>query len=286
MSKDILFWDKTGKPYTPSSITEKLYEVGVNKGDILFIHTDIMFGKLNPSLGRKSYLQSLYQILLDIKADTLFFPAFTYSFCNHENYDVLNSKTSMGALIEFIRRQPGAYRSLDPILSIVAIGNNNIILCDPIADNSLGVDSGFDRLHRLNNVKFLFFGADIGDCFTYLHYIEKVLDVPYRYDQLFEGYVIDYNGIRKFCKQAIHTMCSGIEYRDFSFQKNVLIREGLLRVTNIGDLELGCISEHDVYNYFCDLIKKDLFSLVKPFKREELRKEYQYGKNGERVTHC
>lgn len=286
MCNSIIFVDSKGKKYTYNNILETLKRIGADEADMLFIHTDIMFGRPNPQLGRRGYLRELYNVLMGLGVKTLVFPSFSYSFCNGENYDVRNSRTSMGALIEYIRKQPGAYRSLDPILSMVAVGKGVDFLKYDIGHNALGKGSGFDLLHNEKNVKFLFFGADFSECFTYIHHIEKVLDVPYRYDQYFSGSITDYNGHSFTHEHSIHTACGGVKLKNFHALKKSLEKEGYLQVSPLGDLEIACISEKNVYKEVTRKIKENPFSFVYPYKNKDLTHNYTFGKDGERVTHC
>ena len=121
MKSDYIFCDSDGNYFDQNNIVEKLHEIGAYDCEKLFIHTDVGFGVPNRALRRKGYFESLYQALLAMGVPTLLFPAFTYSFCNGEDYNVKESKTSMGALIEYIRIQPGVLRSLDPLLSFIAV---------------------------------------------------------------------------------------------------------------------------------------------------------------------
>ena len=128
MDNQLLFTDSNQKKFTCQDVLERLRSIGAGDCEILFIHTDILFGRPNPELGRRGYLQALYQILLDLHVPTLIFPSFTYSFPNREVYDVRSSRTSMGALIEYIRKQPGVRRSLDPLLSMIAVGKRTDLM--------------------------------------------------------------------------------------------------------------------------------------------------------------
>lgn len=286
MEKIGLFKDAEGRLWTQRDVLENLRAVGAEDCEILFIHTDLLFGCPERNLGRKGYLQSLYQIFLDLKVPTLVFPAFSYSFPNHEVFDVRHSRTSMGALIEYVRKQPGAYRSLDPLLSLLVIGKQTDLAAGRPAGHSFGPDSGFDRLHRAGDVKFLFFGAEFAEYFTYIHYIEKVLEVPYRFDMPFTGTVIDYDGLAFQHTQAIHTQCGGVTLKSTAFLKEELAAAGQLKIRRLGDGELACISERDIFRAVTEKIHKDPFSLVEPYTQGDLTHEYTFGRNGERVTHC
>lgn len=286
MSSIPVFKDINNKWYTETDITEGLKSIEADKCDILFVHTDVAFGMPNVDLKRKEYLDSLYNSLLALNVETLIFPSFTYSFCNNENYDVRNSKTSMGALIEHIRKKEGVKRSLDPLLSMIAFGKNENIVEGDVGNHSLGKNSVFNRLHNCDNVKFLFFGADFAEYFTYVHYVEKMLEVPYRFDKAFSGKIMDYDGNEYEDIHYIHTQCGGVKLKNYQQMKEELIADNKLKTAKMGNSEIAAISEEDAYNAIYNRISKNINSFVEPFTEKDLTYEYTFGKNGERVTHC
>jgi len=281
-----LFTDSSHKIWRKDDVLAQLKRIGADNCEILFVHTDLMFGLPNPHMKKKEYLQSLYETLLDLHVPTLIFPAFTYSFPNHEVFDVCSSRTSMGALIEYIRKQPEVFRSLDPLLSMIAVGEQTNLLAGKPVSHCFGPDSGFDRLHQSNGVKFLFLGADFSEYFTYIHYIEKVLDVPYRFDMEFSGMILDYDGQTYEHTQAIHTQCGGVKLKNFWQLKQELLDSGYLKAVPLGNGEVSCISEKDIYREVTQRIQDDPYSFVEPYTEKDLTHIYTFGQNGERVTHC
>ncbi len=286
MSNIPVFKDINNNWYTEADIIEGLKSIEADKCDILFVHTEVAFGMPNVDLKRKQYLDVLYDSLLALNVGTLIFPSFTYSFCNNENYDVRNSKTSMGALIEHIRKKDGVKRSLDPLLSMIAMGKNENIVEGDVGNHSLGKNSVFNRLHNCDNVKFLFFGADFAEYFTYVHYVEKMLEVPYRFDKAFRGKIIDYDGNEYEDIHYIHTQCGGVKLKNYQQMKEELIADNKLKTAKMGNSEIAATSEADAYNAIYNRISKNINSFVEPFTEKDLTHEYTFGKNGERVTHC
>ena len=281
-----LFRDSRGREYSPGEVLEALRQVGAGDCRILFVHTDLSFGLPAPGLGRKGYLDALWALLRQLGAGTLVFPAFTYSFCNGEDFDVRSSRTSMGALIEHVRKQPGVHRSLDPLLSMIAVGEEAGLMDLPLGNHSLGPGSGFDHLHRAGGVKFLFFGAEFAEYFTYVHYVEKMLEVPYRFDMPFHGRITDWEGNTWEATQMIHTACGKVRLKNFQAMKEELLKAGVLRAAPLGDSQVACISEEDAWREVAGRITRNINSFVEPFAPEDLTHEYTFGKNGERVTHC
>lgn len=282
-----LFTDSNGRRYDTGDVVSALREIGAADCETLFIHSDITFGMPEKDLRRTDYVKGLYGAIEEIGVKNLIVPTFTYSFCNHEDFDVRNSRTSMGALNEFIRKQPGRYRTLDPLLSLSVPCGLKERFCH-LSNHSLGEGSGLDVVHHMDGVKFLFFGARQGECFTYLHYVEKMLDVPYRYDQEFHGNVTDYDGSTGVAVQYIHTHCYGVRIpANYDYFEEELEEKGIVRKKRLGNRHVSCISEKDAYEQIVSRIFRDPFYFVEGrYTEEDLVHKYGFGKNGERITHC
>ena len=142
----------------------------------------------NPKLSRNELLAAIYQTLRGLATPTLCVPTFTFSFCNGEDYDTTRSKSRMGMLNEFIRRQPEAVRSVDPLMSVAVVGPDRDLAENLGQSDSVGKEIRPSiKLSRRTGVKFLFLGVRLGDCFTYMHYLEWIAGVSYRYDREFTG---------------------------------------------------------------------------------------------------
>lgn len=287
MEKVNLFKGTNQHWITNVGLLESLKRIGAQECDLLVVQTGVMFGTPNLKLGRKGYVAELYNVLTGLNVDTLVIPTFTFSFCNGEDYDVRKSKTCMGGLAEYIRTRPEAKRTMDPLLSMVSIGKRTDLFDGDLGRNSLGENSAFDRLHNTPNTKFLCYGSDFCEYFTYIHYVEKMLDVPYRFDMEFSGNIIDENGIVTVDTRAIHTACGGVLPAAFPQLRDTLVEKGAMKLQQAGDAEITCVSEQDVYNEIVAQLSNDInYFLEKPFEEKDLSHEYKYGKNGERVIHC
>lgn len=282
-----LFQGSDGNWITPEDILDTLKKIGVQDCEVLFIQMDIVFGRPNRNIRKKELLQILADIFLELKIPTILLPTFTFSFPNNQIYDVNHSKTSMGVLIEYMRKLPQvSYRTLDPLLSLAVLGKSADNFYH-LPHNSLGPGSAFDRIHHMKNVKFLMFGGEFGESFTYVHHVEKMLDVPYRYDQIFAGLIKGYDGITREESWTIHTACAGIKPRNFYYFEDYLIQKGFMKKAYLGDGKVVCVSETDVYREIENmLIQNPYYFLERPYTDTDLVHEYKYGKNGELVTHC
>ena len=141
----------------------------------------------------------------------------------------------------------------------------------------------------MNAVKFLFFGASIAHSFTYLHYVEKMLDVPYRFDMPFEGNIIDYDGNITHRRQVIHTRCYGVKLpeKGYVYFEDELISKGLLRKTQLGDSFVSCLSEEDAYREITHKLRENInYFLAQPFTEADLIHKYAHDLSKGRITHC
>ncbi len=283
----ILFLDRNKKAYDAEDVRKVLYQVGAHDCETLFVHSDILFGTAPSNFNRREYLSILYEVICGLDVKNVIVPTFTYSFCNHEDYNVSSSKTSMGAFSEYVRKKEGRYRTLDPLLSL-SVPAELKAKFEKVSNHSLGEGSGLDILHQMDGVKFLFFGAKQGECFTFVHYVEKMLDVPYRFDMPFRGGVIDYNGNRTEKIQYIHTHCKGIKIPpNYNYFEDELIEKKLVRKEQLADSYVSCLGEKDAYEQIVEKIRKEPFYFVEsPYTEQDLIHEYGFGLNGERVTHC
>ncbi|MFM2290703.1 MAG: hypothetical protein RIS29_516 [Bacteroidota bacterium] len=116
---------KVYRPLNKDEIRSLLInKMGLTRGDIVFVHSSMDYLNIDFSPN------TLLNLLLDIVGEegTLLFPAWHFNYraekylSNDNIFDVRKSPSAMGLLSELARRNKGAYRSLHPINSIVAIG--------------------------------------------------------------------------------------------------------------------------------------------------------------------
>lgn len=188
MNEVNLFLAKNGKWVTNKSMLETLLSLEADKCDTLFIHTSLSFGQPNPQLRKSAMLGALLSVIKALGVRTICMPTFTFSFCNGLSYNPATSVSRMGVLNEFFRKQEGVIRSIDPLMSVALLGEDRELVTG-IGHFSCGENSTFDKLHHRDNVKFLFLGPKIGDCLTYMHYLEWLYSVDYRYNRCFRGEV-------------------------------------------------------------------------------------------------
>lgn len=283
----VLFHDSDNNKISSDTIFDTLKEVGANDCETLFIHSDITFGMLEKGIKRKELLQILHDQVSSLGVKNLIFPTFTYSFPNNEDYYIGSSKTSMGAYNEFARKLDGRFRTDDPLLSVsVPISLKEMF--SNVSNHSLGKGSALDIVHHMDGVKFLFFGAEMAECFTYVHYVEKMMEVPYRFDMPFSGKVIYEDGTVKERTQSIHTQCAGVILPSkYDYFEKEMEEKGYLKKKRVGDKYISCLDERDAYREIKNKIEQDInYYLAVPFVETGLIRQYTYNTKNGRITHC
>ena len=260
---------------TNKSMIETLLSLGADKCDILYIHTSLSFGTPNPDLKKKAMLGELLNVNMELGVKTVCMPTFTFSFCNGLDYNPATSTSRMGVLNEFFRKQEGVIRSADPLMSVALLGEDQDLVTG-VGHVSCGENSTFDKLRHRDNVKFLFLGPKIGDCLTYMHYMEWLYSVDYRYNRVFRGNVIigDKTSVEEY---ALFVRYKSVVPNTASYDyEQKMYDNGTAFVAKCGDGTISIVDEKDAsveYKkcldenpyYFVDF-ENDVFVKDKTFK--------------------
>lgn len=274
MQEKILFKSSLAEKITNLDILDKFRSVGANKCDILYVHTALTFGL--PQLKKSELLAELFEVFKALDVKTLIFPTYTFSFANGEDFDVQKSKTSMGLFNEYFRNQPQVIRSVDPLMSVALMGKHTSFATE-IGKNSCGKQSTFDMLHKTDlNVKFLFFGTRIGDCFTFMHYIEDNLKAPYRYSRPFKGKIInngtEYTDEYNLCVRYSNAFPGSGSY----IYENIMIERGIAQQQVLGNSTITCVAEAAAYTIYQDILQSyPCFFISAPFDEAKKTTEFK-----------
>ena len=269
---------------TNRDLFSALKKVEADQCELLFIHTDTAsFGMPNPALKRKEFLGHIYQVIEQLKVKTVLFPAFTFSFANQEDFSVNGSTAKyMGALNEFARKQPGAVRSLDPMMSVVALGEEAESFYR-VGKQCMGEGGIFSMLHNHDKVKFLFLGAKPTACFTYAHYVEAVYKVPYRFEKWYTGKITDREGTTYEDSYSVHAACKGVTPAAMLPFERHMEKHQFFKREPFGASEVISFWEPDAYRAMWDALDENIHGfLTRPFTEEDLVHEVNY--NPERTV--
>lgn len=171
-----------------SDLQNALYMLGIRQGDTICVHSQI-YSLGIPGMSRTKYLNTLLNVLKEaVGSDgTVIMPAFSYSFCENEVFDVQNSKSTVGLLTEFFRNSEGVSRTVHPIFSFCVWGRRKEEFMD-ISTDAFSMDSVYGKMIR-NNDKMILLGADKG--YTIYYLAEESVGVSHRFYKNFSGVVRD-----------------------------------------------------------------------------------------------
>lgn len=277
-----LFLAKDGKWVTNKTLIESLFSIEADKCDTLFIHTSLSFGQPNPQLKKKELLWELLKVIDSLGVKTVCMPTFTFSFCNGVGYDPATSASRMGVLNEFFRKQEGVMRSADPLMS-VALKGEDTDLVRKIGHESCGANSTYDMLRHRDNVKFLFLGPKIGECMTYMHYLEWLYGVEYRYNRTFRGDVT-IDGQTKAEEYVLFCRYNGVTPNTgtFDFEQKMYDNHEAF-ITNVGDGTISITEEKQAAKRYKACLDENPYSFV-DLKDNILTKDKTYKPVGEVVA--
>lgn len=241
---------------TTEVLLDYLKEIGAHDCDVLFIHSALNFGLPNPDLRPKQLLGELLEVIRKLNVPTMCMPTFTFSFCNGKKFDAKTSNSRMGALNEYFRKQPGVLRSNDPLMSVALEGKDKSLVTE-IGHHSIGENSTYDMLHHKDGVKFLFLGPRIGDCFTFMHYLEWLYEVDYRYNRTFRGEVME-NGVWKEEEYDLFVRYKGVlpNTNSFIYEDRMVDAGAALRL-KWGGGHISVVSEHEGARYYRECLLQD-----------------------------
>ena len=252
-----LFKCTDGTWINTSHLLSLLERVKAQDAKVLYMHTGLTFGLPTSRLGRQELLGYLYEMVASLGVPTLLVPTFTFSFCNVESYSVQASRCKMGALNEYIRKLPNAIRSVDPLMSSALIGEDHDLVQN-IGKHSIGVNSTFDKLHQRGSVvKFLFFGTTVSECFTYTHYVEERLAVPYRYNRDFTGNITDGDRTSEDT-YTLFVRYKGVVPTSSGMLEKDLLHRRLLRKVDCGASSISCLDEADGYQTIAEHLRENV----------------------------
>ena len=189
------------KKLSAGDLKRSLLSLQICAGDVICVHSQIYsLGRM--TVGKEKFLQLLVQVMQEIvgSSGTLIMPAFSYSFCNSEIFDVQNTLSKVGVLTEFFRKKDDVKRTLHPIFSFSVWGAGKEEYLDAGPD-AFGMDSVYGKMIR-DRGKILMLGADKG--YTFYHLAEEHVNVGHRYFKNFSGWIKDEKGRCIIC--VCHTL--------------------------------------------------------------------------------
>ncbi len=243
--------------YTKTDLERCLKEIGIAQGDNIFIHSNIgFFGRMDNVKSSDELCEGILSTIKHVltESGTIVLPAFSYSFCHDEIYNPATTKSNCGMLTEYAIRQKDFVRSLDPNFSIVAWGKYAQRYTENPTHESFGQGSFWERILQSGG-KIVCMNLDCGS--TFVHYVERVNSVSYRYNKAFNG-IIHLDDETEWRDYAVHYVFEGErDYPSFARLDKMCRELGVCKVADLGKGTILSMDIKDYYTLICDELRKN-----------------------------
>ena len=244
--------------FLKSEIEKILKKLKVKKDDDVMIHGDagviFQYG---------ANLQKNFNVLFKTinncigKNGTILIPAFTPSFCKKKIFYKDSRENELGSFGEIFTQKKNFKRTSHPIFSFLIKGKNFDYYNNAALDVSFGNNSIFDLFHKRNG-KILVLGNAIEKSAVFLHHIEDVAKVNYRFYKYFSGFILD-KKIKKPIKVSYFVRKRNY-INSLIFKKSIHM---ILNKTNFGRFEVYSISAKKLFNHCIKRLRNNKNYLVK-----------------------
>lgn len=186
--------------------TEFLNGVGIEKGDILDVASDMMSIMM---YCRRKKLRFDPNHLLDALKEavgeegTVMIRTFTWDFCHDTPFDILKSPSRSGSLGDVAMKRADFKRTQHAIYSWMVWGRYQDELCSMTNTSAFGLDTPFDFLDKKHGKQMVIGNLTTTAC-TQIHHCEAMAEVPYRFDKNFKGEYVDENGTSSVREYSMH----------------------------------------------------------------------------------
>lgn len=218
--------------YTKDDVFKALNTLGIKKGDSVLIHSSLF--NLGLPDGNILNLDAFY--LECIKEylgtnGTIILPAFTYSFCKGQVFDVKNDLSSVSSLANYCIQNHIGYRTQDAIFSYVIIAND--IENKSFSNVCFDIDGALASYALLKNTKILMLGVSFA-WLTAFYSIDQELKVNHRFFKKFDGQILLDN---KLYPKSFYYFCRHLV--DNTINNNELIHAKMLENDFAKEVTLG-----------------------------------------------
>jgi aminoglycoside 3-N-acetyltransferase len=218
---------------------------------------------------------------------SLLFHAFSDHLLSGDTFYYTKTKPTTGALSVAAWKDPEFVRSHDPFHSFMIWGKEADALQRLEHRSTFGPDSVFGRLHRCN-AKMLFIDVPLIQSFTFVHYCEEALSVPYRKHREHTLFYVDEKGERSTVKKLFYTRRSGY-YTSLDRLEERLAEEGVTTVYDFNGIPFKLMNLAGAYDFIARNILEQHASLLhgfsyKQFATDVLRKLYRTFRPRKRIS--
>lgn len=193
---------------------------------------------------------------------TLLLPAYTYSYNRVRTYDIRNTKPETGALPEAYLHRDGVRRTHSAISSFLAKGPLADVVA-PILGRSVWGENSLLEWMEKRNVRIVTLGLPWALSCGYLHRIEELAQVPYRYYKAFPGMYRDEGGAWKKWSETMYVRPLGVPSQ-FNWHRvnESMYERRLVLFGSLPGVQIESCLAKDMVETGLDLLSHDPYALI------------------------
>ena len=174
----------------------------IKNNEYLMLHADTSFFYQFSDIDCEKIIHIFLNELIEYKKNLkILIPTFTYSFCRKKIFNIRKSLSEIGDFSNSCLKIKKFTRSINPIFSFSTYNfKNDLKLIDH--NTCFGINSIFDYFQKKEG-KIIVLGTSFEKSVTFLHHIEELHQVNYRYYKDFSGIVINKKNEKKNLKLNI-----------------------------------------------------------------------------------
>lgn len=224
----------------------------------ILLHTDI--AKIGLLKGIKNYdsiIESYSEFFENSLTNrTFLIPTFNYDFDKSRIFDLRTDLGQVGAFSKYYSKKFPNLRTRTPIFNFVIKNNFEKFKLDP-RDNCFGEGSTFDTL-KLKDGYVMMIGNNRN---TFVHYIEEVFSVGYRYTKKFNG-IVKYNNISQDVNLhfKVRPRNNVVIYNEQDLIEGQ--REGVISKSSFGNTEIMWYKANTYFDFIVNRLQKDEYYLL------------------------
>lgn len=183
---------------TKECFTDWLKELNwIKKDDCVYVISDMLeLAKVSREYGNTLNLNELIDRLQELtgREGTLLFPTFNWDFCKGIGFDYHKTPVRTGALSKAALKREDFVRTAHPMYSFAVWGAHGRELVENQSLDAFGHGTIFELLYGWE-AKALMLGLSALRGLTYIHHVEQIVGVPYRYNKEFTADYTDADGV-------------------------------------------------------------------------------------------
>ena len=233
---------------------------GLEKGDAVWIASD-MKNLLYECISHDDDkdLNVFLDGIIDIigPEGTILVPTFNWDFCQGKTFDYYKTPCKTGSLGKIALKRDDFKRTKHPIYSFAVWGKDKEELCARDYKSSFGIESPFTYC-REKNAKNIFIDVECQHSFTFVHYVEEMEGITYRYLKDFTADYIDENGVKttRTYSMNVRDLSEDIFITIYPFEEDFK-KIGASRRFTANGIPMKVIKMGDVYPIIADDVKNN-----------------------------